>query len=203
MKGVSEKVSAVLIVLIVASIIGVVYNWGVPLIEKTHAEVNADRVHSYFNPNNKESLQQKIVEVANFGGETTFFMDADGVWTLNNTDNSISFKFFSKVTKIAANGVWVPVFSSTCDHTTTGSLSDPPYITCAQARPSGTGFEITYKVWFRNLSIDYNNLRLIQLNQGGSSSSTSKSLKITQGGTTSTTVGDKTLTIANVIIKLG
>jgi flagellin-like protein len=67
MKGVSELISVVLVVLIAIALVVMAYTWGLPLIQKMQSRSVTERVAGYFDPNNANSLQRKITNVASRG----------------------------------------------------------------------------------------------------------------------------------------
>lgn len=183
MKGVSEIISAVLVVLIAIALVAVAYTWGLPLIQKMQAKVITERVAGYFDPNNVNSLQRKITSVASRGGEDVFKLDVDGLWIISAAENSIQFTFFSKATNIGT-GDWVPILADSCV-VTPAYLGSNPFVTCARSDPMGDGYNITYKVWFREL-IDPSDpieqtRRKIELESLGPTSSTGKTVRISRG----------------------
>jgi len=201
MKGVSELVSAVLVVLIAIALVAMAYTWGLPLIQKMQSRSVTERVAGYFDPNNANSLQRKITNVASRGGEDVFSIDVDGIWMMST--NSIQFTFFSKATNIGTGG-WVPISADNC-----ASPLDPAYlgsnsfVTCARADPIADGYNITYQVWFRKL-IDpsdptRNTTQMIELDAVGPTTSTGKTVRISRGDVTTT----QGLTITKVKILLG
>lgn len=194
MKGVSEIISAVLVVLIAIALISVAYTWGLPLIQKTRGEAISERVHTYFNPDNAASLQRKMIGAISLGGESVFNLDVDGIWVIvpydahNPENNSIQFTFFSKVTKVMYGAGWVPVFGGGCDANAGYLGVDNPYITCARADPIADGYNITYKIQFREL-IDRRDptertRQLIRVVPVGPTASTGKYVRISRGDVT-------------------
>jgi len=204
MKGVSEIISAVLVVLIAIALVAMAYTWGLPLIQKMQSRSVTERVAGYFDPNNPNSLQRKITTVANKGGYDTFKLDVDGIWIIETASNSIQFTFFSKATNLAATGDWVALLAgdncvSPSDSAYLGSNS---FVTCGRADPFGDGYNITYKIWFREL-VDPSNPNVrqkIELEVTGPTTSTGKTIGISRGEITTTPEG---LTITKVKILLG
>lgn len=205
MKGVSEIISAVLVIAIAISLVTLAYTWGIPLIQKRMGETAIERIHTYFHPMSPNSLQRKITETASRGGETIFSLDVEGIWTINTTENSIEFKFFSKVTRVAPNVSWIPVFgyTSICEPVKGQMGVDLPHITCARAERLGEGFDITYKIWFRNMeepspSVKKQRIKLVPIS---TTSSTSKYLRISRGEVY-TDPSDPSITLIEIKINL-
>jgi flagellin-like protein len=200
MKGVSELISAVLVVLIAIALVAMAYTWGLPLIQKMQSRSVTERVAGYFDPNNANSLQRKITNVANRGGEDVFSIDVDGIWMMSA--NSIQFTFFSKATNIGP-GDWVPISAGSCNSPLSPAyLGSNSFVTCARADPLADGYNITYQVWFREL-VDPNNPNVrqkIELEATGPTTSTGKTIRISRGDISTTSQG---LTITKVKILLG
>jgi flagellin-like protein len=213
MKGISEIISAVLVVLIAIALVSMAYTWGLPLIQKARGEAIAERVHTYFNPDNAASLQSKMMGAVNLGGESVFNLDVDGIWILLPPDastvenNSIQFTFFSKVSKVGYSGEWIPIFGGGCDPSPRYLGVDRPYVTCARASALGDGYNITYKVQFREL-IDtsdptYKTRQTIRIVSLGPTASTGKYVRISRGDTRKISEDDKNLIITELKIILG
>jgi hypothetical protein len=205
MKGVSELIAAVLVVLIAIALVSIAYFWGLPLIQKMQGEAITERVAGYFDPSNPNSLQGKIVSVANRGGEEVFKLDVDGLWIISTTDNSIQFTFSSKATNIKAVGTWVVITPGSCETPLQPAyLGSNSFVTCARADLAGDRYNITYKVWFREL-IDptdptQSRRQRIELQPVGPTASTTKTLRISRASVTTTPQG---LTVTRVNILLG
>jgi len=204
-----DIVSAVIIVIISLTLFSVAYLWGWPLIQKRQDSALVERAFKYFDPNNPNSLEKRIQYVANFGGEQTFFIDLDGVWILNEYDrespenNSITFTFSSKVSQIAPNFGWIP-FSPNIQEIGKIGLDEPSVI-FGRADSKGGRYNITFKVWFRELeNIDGSKGYKINLvkDPSGKLASTSKYLKISRGNIITQQSDEKTLTITEIKILL-
>jgi len=176
-KAQADIVSAVIIVLLALSLTSSALIWGLPLIQKRQDSVLVARVSNIFN----QDLPSKIGYVASVGGSTTLSLDIDGIWVLNETENSISFTFPSKVSDKGLNQ-WI---GEGCPFTgQTGTVGiDKPSVVCVFVSQTETGFNITYKIGFRELiSSDGTKGYKIQLVKpsGGVSVSTGKTLYISQ-----------------------
>jgi len=80
--GVSEVISVVLVVLMGIALAGTAYMWGIPMITKRQDTTKVERVYTYFEQSNSNSLVRKIEFIAKNGGEDTFTPDVQGLWTL-------------------------------------------------------------------------------------------------------------------------
>jgi len=189
-KGQGDIIAAVLIIIIGIALTGTAYMWGYPLIEKRQGSAIVERITNAFNRNNVNSLTNKIEFIANNGGEDTFSIDTNGIWILKEGDtsdmynpdkNCILFSFRSKVSNIAPNIGWVPISSPNTNPTGTAGIDDPSVI-FARSDTSEGAYNITYKLWFRQLNgTDNNYLILLKPRAGSSTVSTAKSLRISRG----------------------
>jgi len=69
LKGQSDIISIVLIIIIAIGLVSTAYTWGIPLIQKQQDTALVVRVANFFSNDNVNSLQKKIVSVATNGGE--------------------------------------------------------------------------------------------------------------------------------------
>lgn len=162
-KAISEIISMILIVLVGISLVGSAYMWATPMISKKQDTANVDRVYSYFDRDSSNSLVRKIEFIAKNGGEDSFVSDIDGIWILHNSselaasNNSLEFTTFSKVSNIAISspqsGInWVALTPGGSCPPVAGIVGfDPSYVVCAKAGPFSSGYNITYRAWFREL----------------------------------------------------
>lgn len=205
-KGQADILSMSIILAISISLFSVAYIWGVPLIQKYQSRATVTRVSSYFDQNNANSLPSEIEYVANNGGEKTFISAVDGLWQINEDDDSIAFSFFSKVTNIAS-GDWRALTYGT------GTTCPPSYglvgpdrvsVVCAKADAAGNGYNVTYKIWFRELNeTTASGFKIDLIKQSGvtASTSTGKSIKISfVERTAEMPYYDRTLSVSKVMI---
>lgn len=214
MKSQADIISVLLIVIIAIGLVATAYIWGLPLIQKRQDTAIAERVNSYFDPNNANSLPVKIESVANTGGELTFSLDVKGLWrvfpytdTYGIENNSIEFTFFSKVTKVAADKGWVSLSGVAGCPPSTGLLGiDKSYVICAKASAIYNGYNITYKVWFRELvdTAGKNGFKIGLLQHPASSlTSTGQNVRMIFDTRRQDIQGQKTLIISQIKILLG
>lgn len=204
-----DIISAIIIVIIALSLFSAAYFWGMPLIQKRQDSALVERAFKYFDPRNPNSIGRRIEYVANFGGEQTFSVDLDGIWILkeynepNPENNSLLFIFSSKVSNVAPNLGWIP-FSPNIQEI--GKLGlDESSVIFERADSSGGRYNITLRVWFRELeNIDGTKGYKINLvkDQAGRTASTSKYLKISRDDIITTQENGKTLTITEIKILL-
>jgi len=212
-KAQADIISVMLIVVLSIGLVSVAYTWGLPLIQKRQDTFLVDKVKSNFDQNNLNSLPSRIERAANSASEETFTLDVSGLWILSpygttgNQNNSISFTFFSKVTDAAPGSGWQSLTPNSQCPPATGTLSvDKPSVVCRRADSSGNGYNITYRIWFRNLTdIQSTQIFTIKLlkHESGSLTSTSTMLKIFASEPVRQVIGSQTLITTEVKILLG
>lgn len=203
LKGQSDIISAIIIIIIAIGLLGTAYTWGLPLIQKQQDTALAERVSNYFSNDNTNSIQKKIVSVATNGGEDIFTNDVSGFWQLvpNGTfsinNNSISFTFFSRVSNVAT-GQWVSLNGVSCP-AVSGSIGEDPYSVCARADTLSNGYNITYKLQFRLLQGNGKGYEIYLLQHpSGLLTSTVKLLRIQKGN--SYTSGNLIITEVKILL---
>jgi len=152
--------------------------WGLPLIQKRQDAAMVARVSNLFS----HDLPSKITHVANVGGHDSFTIDANGVWTLDETKNILSFTFFSKSSDKAI-GMWIGGGECQPDgfNGQPGILGiDEPCVVCVRADQLESGYTITYQIGCRELKTETNSYK-IQFKSAGVTTSNSKTIKISRG----------------------
>lgn len=183
MKGQTQIISIILILGISVGLMATAYTWGLPLIQKRQDTAKFEAVFNFFDPSNPNSLERKIVSVANRRGEETLSLDFKGVWSINENENSISFSFLSRISGFAEDKGIPLVPGGSCPSSGTGKLGiDEPFDVCGYSKPYEDRYNITFKVWFRELVDEDGNVYRIKISPLGSSSLLSKSLLIKFGG---------------------
>ncbi|MBI2084285.1 MAG: hypothetical protein HYT70_01575 [Candidatus Aenigmarchaeota archaeon] len=156
MKGVTTIIAAIIIVAISVGLTSTAYIWGRPLIEKRQETTVTETVFSKFSPDNPSSLPKIIEDVANNRGVRTFTVNADGIWKLDEGEDSIAFTFTSKTSNIAIGtsnpiSLTAGVQCAPKPSPANGTIGrDSSSVVCANAT-SGDVFSITYKIYFREL----------------------------------------------------
>jgi hypothetical protein len=204
-KAQADIVSAIIIVIIGMGLVYSAYSIGLPLIQKRQDTALAERVSNYFSQKNENSLPSKIEYIAKNRGEETFNLDVNGLWMLNPTENSISFTFFSRASNIGSTE-WIPLTTGASCPPSTGTVGiDKPSVVCARADTLANGYNITYKIWFRQLDESPTSGYKINLIQhpSGSAASTGKSVRIFFDDVTTSSVGTQTLIITKIKILFG
>jgi len=219
MKGQVDIISSVLIMIISLSLIASAYAWGMYLIEKRKGTTIVERVAKYFERSNANSIASRIEDVAVSGAEITFTLDVDGIWTLNPCadsaissgcignnaeNNTITFSLSAKASDVKEGSGWVP---STCGSGVGLLGKDTPSVVCKRADSSSGYYNITYKLWLRELDDSLSNpttgikYLLVPAQKERCKpaanptycSSTGRSVKLSKGAMTQTSVGGKNL----------
>jgi len=203
-KAQADIISAIIIITIAIGLVSAAYLWGLPLIQKRQDAALVERVANYFNQKNENSLSSKIEYIANSGGEETFNLDVNGLWKLDTTENSISFTFFSRVSNIGS-AAWISLTTGASCPPSTGTLGiDKPSVVCARADTLADGYNITYKIWFRQLdeSSGARGYKIKLVPYTGVLTSAGKSVRIFRGSI-DTVPGVQTLIITEIKILFG
>jgi len=210
-KAQGDIISAVIIIIIAMGLVGAAYSWGLPLIQKRQDTAIVNRVLNYFDQNSVNSLPSKIESIANSGGEETFSLDVSGVWILKlDTDttpynNSITFGFYSKVSNFAT-GNWISLTTGADCPPSKGTVGiHKASVVCARADSIGTGYNITYTVFFRELdkSSGTEGYKINLQSANPTTASTGKSMRISREDVTQRSVGQLTLIETAIKILFG
>jgi hypothetical protein len=214
LKGQSDIVGAVIIVLIAIALVGIGFGFGLPLIEKNQDRGVENRVNSFFDPANTDSLSAKIKAVANSGGREEVRIDVEGVTRLYPSSfsgpekNSIEFTFQSRVSRFAVNEGWISVSGTSCPPAMGAIGTDEPVAVCVKADNTGGGvYNITYRLQMRELedALKRNGLRINLVQHPASSvlsSGSATSVRIEVDSRRQENVGGKNLITADVKILL-
>lgn len=220
LKAQSDIIAVVLIVLLAIGLLGVAYTFGLPLIQKNQDRALEDRTEAFFNLDNSNSLPAKIKSVANSGSKDAASLDVTGVTRLypgsyvGAENNSIDFSFQSTVTSYAEakpsspNGGWISLTGAACPPAKGIIGQDDPAVVCVRAdRVSGGAFNITFRLYMRELEDAEKRsgfkINLVQHPAGSAVSSGSKAnLRIEFDSRSQQTIGGKTLITTNVKILL-
>jgi len=100
-KGQSQVVSAIIIVLVSLTIVGSVYPWASSVIQKKKDSKSVDDIYNFFN-----QLEKTIVDIARNGGEESVELKVPGRITVypesvGSEENSIVVEYNSKVSYVA------------------------------------------------------------------------------------------------------
>ncbi len=150
MKGQSQLVSALIVVLIALTIIGTVFPWASSVIQKKKDAKSVDDVYNFF-----QQLESTIINIARNGGEESLTLDIPGritVYPESSSDepNSIVFEFESKVSNVAESTSWIPL--NTPNNNTVATLGiDKPGVIFGKSALGDNKITVWYRLWFREL----------------------------------------------------
>jgi len=156
LKAQSEIISIVLVTIVAISLVSTAYFWGIPLIQKQQDTSLVERVFNNFNPDNPNSLPRRMQYIINVGGDEIYTVAADGVWRLDDVNDSLEFSFLAKVSNFPDDGSFYQVgIGAVCNETINriGIIGkDNSYIVCGSSiRVEGDRFQITYRIKFIEL----------------------------------------------------
>lgn len=159
MRGQSQVVSVVIMVVLVLSAIALVLPWTYTMIQKRKDMKSVDDVYNFF-----QRLDDTIRNIAKNGGEESLELKVPGKFTVypesSNSDlnNSIVFSFRSLVSFIAECDpslplpeCWIPL--NTPNTNTTGTLGvDSPSVIFGRTERVENKLKIEYRLWYRSLN---------------------------------------------------
>jgi len=130
-----------------------------------------------FDPSNPNSLERLITSIANKGGEEIVTLPYEGIWIINERENSIALMIDSKISGIAPDTYVSLLPGGSCPSGSKGRLGvDEPFEVCCFSKSMGTIFNITFKIWFRDLVDENGRIYRLKIFPLGSSSLKSKNL---------------------------
>jgi len=135
-KGAVQPISAVMITLIMIGIVGSVYFWGVPLINKRQ-DITVLRSSENFMRN----LDSTIKNIASQGGRDTISLNVPGVMKFDGEEFSLTLKTSGT---IYATGGELPLNEYGCSDEERSLGTDSSEILCVQSRDLGGVFETIY-----------------------------------------------------------
>jgi hypothetical protein len=199
MKGQTQVVSTIIVVLLILTSVATLLPWGSKVIQKKKDIKSLDDTYNFF-----LKLDNTIRDVAKNGGEQTLSLDIPGILEVHPENspeifnNSIMFTFVSRASNIAS-GDWIPLNSPNTEEP--GILGiDSPSVIFGRAEMSDN-INIYYRLWYRELQ-DKNTDHKFQIQLKTSNdeviSTSGGFVKIQRRG--SSTVGDLTVTEINIII---
>ena len=157
MKGQSQVVSVIILIVLVMGAIALVLPWTFTMIQKRKDMKSMDDIYNFF-----QSLDETIINIANNGGEESLQLKVPGKFTVytessnSYLNNSIVFSFRGLVSFIAecnpSLGVdcWIPL--NTPNTNITGTLGlDSPSVIFGKTERSGDELEVEHRLWYRIL----------------------------------------------------
>lgn len=202
-------ISAVLIVTIALAIFGIGYQYLKPLMEKKEDTRRVEMVKQAFDQIDPSSLPSKIESISKLGGEESFTLNVKGLWTLNESQNYIQFSFLSKVTNLDEEAGWISLTAGVAcsdDPPPSGTVGiDRISVVCAKAERAGGRYQLTYRLWYRNLIDVVTGLQYkisLEKDPAGRLQTTSKSFVISKGDVEEVVVDDQTVIVTKIKIRL-
>jgi len=135
-KGAIQPLSAVMITLIMIGIIGSVYFWGVPLINKRQDITTLRNAERFM-----RGLDTSIKNVANQGGRDSISMNVPGIIEFDGSE--IRLRLATSGT-IYATGGMLPLNQYGCSDSERALGTDSSEIFCVQSNDLGGVFDTTY-----------------------------------------------------------
>jgi len=144
MKAQQEILTPVLMMGILIAVIGSIYLWGIPLIQKNKDITTLEKTEDFM-----KNLNNKIKNVANTGGRDQIMIDVSGTLTFDPTANSISVETKTKGTIYSVGGR-VPFVRNMSETGIWGK--DEPEVLYAESRKIGENYLTVYNLTYRQLN---------------------------------------------------
>jgi hypothetical protein len=172
MKGQSQVVSVIILIVLVIGAIALVLPWTYTMIQKRKDMKSVDDIYNFF-----QSLDETIRNIAKNGGEESLQIKVPGKITVypesSNSDlnNSIVFSFRGMVSFVAkceldTSQCWIPL--NTPNTNTAATLGvDSPSVIFGKTKSDADKFEIQYRLWYRELNDSTTHGYKIVLNTSG------------------------------------
>lgn len=142
MKGQQEAVSVVLITGILIGVVGSVYFWGLPLIQK-NKDITVLKDSERF----MGSLDDKIKSVANNGGRDQILIDVPGILVFDPQSNPPELRLrIDTQGTIYDTGGWIPLGRNDCSKTTGDWGTDEPSTLCVKSEGEKDKYFTTYRL---------------------------------------------------------
>lgn len=140
MKGAVEAFSAILITGVMIGVVGSIYFWGIPLIEK-NKDINLLQGSETLIKN----INSEIKNIANQGGKTAVKINVPG--TLSFDGKKITFRLETSGTIYSTEGD-VPLTKNACSKIEGRWGIDSPDIVCILSKKTGSRFMTTYTLTY-------------------------------------------------------
>ncbi len=142
MKG-QETISVILITGILLGLVGSVYLWGVPLIEKNTDVSRLESAEGFMN-----NLNEKIKNVATHGGREQIRIPLGRVYFESNIDLSVETK-----NTIYDSGAWISLGKNECTKEEGTWGVDDQDVLCVLSQEIGDEYDTGYKLRYINLTL--------------------------------------------------
>ena len=178
MKGQQQIVSAVLLTGILVTIVGSVYLWGIPLIEKNKAVNTLHNAEDFM-----ERLNNKIKFIANNGGQDTITFNLPGTIVFDSTkDPKTIYVVLRTKGSIYSSGGKIPLSRNITKNTGNWVSTDPESIYVMSNKTSEDNYINTYGLFFRSLKKRNGDKYLINLTGSTTSAGTDHDIVIENRG---------------------
>jgi hypothetical protein len=201
MKGATEALSAILVTGVLISVVGSVYFWGLPLVQK-----NKDIATLESSENFMVNLKNKIKTVANNGGREELIINVPGILIFDGS--SLNLVVDTQGTQYA-KGATIPLGRNECNlQTGVWGLNEPETFCVFSEEIGESKFTTTYTLKFVQLdtiiSDQIKGPESFTIDTTGTSSrgGEGKTVLIENTGTERQSVGDSTLVKTKVSIKI-
>jgi hypothetical protein len=206
MKGQSQVVSVIILIVLVMGAIVLVLPWTYTMIQKRKDMKSVDDIYNFF-----QSLDDTIINIANNGGEESLQLKVPGKFSvypdLSNSylNNSIVFSFRGLVSFIAecnpslGSNCWIPL--NTPNMNATGTLGvDSPSVIFGMSKRAEDKLDVQYRLWYRILNDAPTHGYKIVLNTSGNQDKNSTAGFIRIQRIKSTSTQSLTTTEINIIV---
>ncbi len=195
MKGQQEVIAVILISGILIGVVGSVYLWGVPLIQKNKDIATLENSEKFV-----RSLNNKIKFIANNGGRDQTRIDLPGIFRFTSNSNSIELVVDTQGT-IYATDAEIPLGKNAVCAAVTGvfGLDDPDTICVKSTKISEDSYKTTYTIkYLKLINVDVGRNFLINLIGDTATGGEASTIIFENKGTAQTNDNDKVL-ITSVI----
>jgi len=206
MKGQVDIVSIIIITGVIIALIGTVYSWSVPLVNKGQADTIFRTATSFV-----RSLDSEVTRVANSGGEVSLDINPPGglvrvipAGSPDPLENTIIFELpVSQPLAFDTADTYISevTFAETSGGTGTFGSSSPGIIKF-RVVPLGSQWKAVYEIHYRTLEDKNTNKEYkITLNQGGEGVASGRSrINLRLEGTTTAVVSGIIISTTNIIV---
>ncbi len=202
MKGQSEAISVILISGILIGVVGSVYFWGLPLIQKSKDASTLTNTESFM-----RNLDSKIKFIANSAGRDQLLVNVPGSLSFDPQTDIVSLVVNTQGT-IYATDAEIPLARNPTCTASAGvfALNDPDTLCVKSVKLTDKNYKTTYSLWYLSL----NNTELVRTYKIDLQSTSANTTLGSQGdtlvientGTTISTSGGETLIKTGVQISI-
>lgn len=191
-----QAVSAVLISGILIGMVGSVYFWGVPLVQKSRDSSVLEGVESLM-----LLIDQKIRVIASAGGRETIRLYDTGLLSFSN--GRLTYDVSTDGTVYASGGAVTLGTTKNCDNSKPGAFGkDDATVLCVTSEQlADLKYSNRYVLSYRNLAEGLKTYR-IRLTGADATGGSGSSLVIQNSGVSETTEGGRQITTINIAIRI-